>query len=235
MNRFSQKSFLLLTVLVLILFVFPVTARADGGNELTQTVDGYQVTVVFGKSAAVGENQIHVFVKDGMNMPVSQADLDVSVVDLQVEHVEVQPTVEAETMSGMSGMAAQPTAEVETMSGMSAMDMQPTAEAGAMSGMSGMNEQPVQTHAQMISLAAGSQSGEYDGQISIESEGDLILRVHITVAGKLTEVDIPMHVAKSNTGPIVLGSFFVVNAALIAAAVVLKPKPLSFAGLSKKA
>ena len=106
-----------------------------------------------------------------------------------------------------------------------------------MSAMSSTDEQPAESHDQMgmVALTAGHESGEYEGQLSIESEGDLIIRVHLTVDGKLMEVDFPLHVAKSNTGAIILGSFFAVNIALIAAAVVMKPKPISAAGLSKKA
>jgi len=47
-------------------------------------------------------------------------------------------------------------------------------------------------------------------------------------------VDFPLHVAKSKTGAIALGSFFAVDAALIAAAVVMKRKSVSV-HLSKKA
>ena len=105
-----------------------------------------------------------------------------------------------------------------------------------MSGMSGMDAQPVESHDQMgmVALTAGHESGEYEGEIDIENTGDLTVRVHITVAGMLTEVDFPLHVAKSNTGTIVLGSFFAVDFALISAAVVMKRKSVSVT-LSKKA
>lgn len=243
MKRFAHKAALLFTVVLLLALALPISALADGGtggNEFTQTVNGYQVTLVFEKPASVGENQIHVVVKDGQNMPVSQADLEVSLVEAQAEHVEAQPIVEVGTMSGM---AAQPTAKVGTMSGMS---VQPTAEVGTMSGMAAQPtveigtmtstaEQPT-GHDQMgmVALTAGHESGEYEGQVSIESDGDQILRVHLTVAGKLMEVDFPVHVAKSKTGAIVLSSFFAVDIVLIAAAVVMKRKSVSV-DLSKKA
>lgn len=237
MKRFAHKTTLLFTVILLLVLALPISALADGGaggSEFTQTVNGYQVTLVFEKSAAVGENQIHVLVKDAMNMPVPQADLEVSVVKAQEEHAEQEAEIEVGTMSTHS---EQPAADAGTMSGMSGMDAQPTAEAGTMAPVSGMEEQPAGTHDQMgmVALTAGHEDGEYDGQVSIESEGDLTFRVHLTVAGKLMEVDFPLHVAKSNTGAIVLGSFFAVNVALIFAAVVMKPKPISAAGLSKKA
>lgn len=226
MKRFTHKTTLLFTALLLLSLALPISVLADGGkeeNEFTQIVNGYQVTLSFEKEATVGENQIHVTVKDAMNMPVSQADLEVSVVTDETEHVEAQPTVEIGTMSNMSGM--------------SNMGAEPSHEVGTMSAMSSTDEQPAESHDQMgmVALSAGHESGEYEGQLSIESEGDLIVRVHLTVAGKLMEVDFPLHVAKSNTGAIVLGSFFVVNVALIGAGVVMKSKTLSAAGLSKKA
>ncbi|MCX6067100.1 MAG: hypothetical protein NT121_15320 [Chloroflexi bacterium] len=243
MKRFAHKIALLFTVVLLLALALPISALADGGtggNELTQTVNGYQVTLVLEKPAFVGENQIQILVKDGMNMPVSQADLEVSVVEAEAEHVETEPTAETGTVSGkdtqptavagtMSGMDAQPTTEVGTMSGMLA---QPTAEIGTMTSTS---EQPA-GHDQMgmVALAAGHESGEYEGQISIESDGDQIIRVHLTVDGKLMEVDFPIHVAKSKTGTIVLSSFFAVDIVLIAAAVVMKRKSVSV-DLSKKA
>jgi hypothetical protein len=136
-----------------------------------------------------------------------------------VEHVEAQPVAEIGTMSGMDGMEAAPTAEIGTMSAMSSTD-----------------EQPAESHDQMgmVALEAGHESGEYDGALSIESDGDLTVRVHLTVAGKLMEVDFPLHVAKSNSGVIVLGSFLVINVTLIAAGAVMKSKTLSVNG-SKKA
>ena len=61
MKRFSHKTGLLFSAILLLLLALPISALADGGtggNEFTQTVSGYQVTLVFEKPAAVGENQI---------------------------------------------------------------------------------------------------------------------------------------------------------------------------------
>ena len=288
MKRFSLQSLLLSISIMLPLLALPVGVLADTGtgqNELTQTVNGYLVSLSFDKPVFIGENEIHIRVRDAQNMPVSKADLEVSVVAAQAGHVEIQPTAEVSAMpvmtaqpvvetempamnmdltpapatGTMAGMSAEPTSEAGTMTGMN-MDVtptpsagtmagkneEPTAEAGTMAGMSaqptaeagtmaGMGDQPA-GHDQMgmVALTAGSESGVYDGQVSIESEGDLTLRLHLTVAGKLTEVDFPLHVTKSNAGVIVLASFFAVNVAIIAGAVVLKPKPGSV-NLSKKA
>jgi hypothetical protein len=112
---------------------------------------------------------------------------------------------------------------------MGRMDAQPTAEIGTMSAVTAMDDQM-----SMTALTAGHASGEYDGQLAIESDGDQIVLVHMTIAGKLTQVEFPLHVAKSKTGAIVLGSFFAVDFALISAAVVMKRKSVSTT-LSKKA
>lgn len=247
MKRLAHKTALLFTATLILLLALPISAQADGGaggNEFTQTVNGYQVTLSFEKPAFVGENDIHVLVKDSMGMPVPQADLEVSVAEADAEHVEAAPAAEAGTMTGMSpepsteagtmsGMdsmdAAQPTPETGTMSGMSSTDTQPTAEVGTMTAVTTMDDQM-----SMTVLTAGHESGEYDGQLAIESDGDQTVLVHMTIAGKLTEVEFPLHVAKSKTGAIVLGSFFAVDFALISAAVVMKRKSGSTT-LSKKA
>jgi hypothetical protein len=225
MKRFAHKATSLFTVILLLTLALPISALADGGtngNELTQSVNGYQVTLIFEKPAAVGENQIHVLVIDSMNMPISQANLEVGVVDIQTENVVELPTATADAMSGMAGM--------------SGMDAQPTIAVGKMAGMISADDQPAQIHTQMgiVAPLAGPEGGVYLGQISIENEGDLIIRIHLTTAGKLTEADFPVHVAKSNAGAIVLGSFFAANVTLIAAAVVMKPKPVTV-NPSKKA
>jgi hypothetical protein len=230
MKKLASKALLLLTASLLILLALPAGVLA-GGGELTQTVDGYQVTLVFEKPAFVGENQIRVLVKDAMNLPVSQADLEVSVEEAEAEHAEAAPTAET---GAMSGMGAQPTPETGAMSGMGGMSAQPTAEVGTMSAVPApeigtMTSDEPAGHAQMgmVALTAGQTSGEYRGTISIESDGDQLLRVHLTVAGKLMEVDFPLQVAKSKTGAIALGSFFAVDAVLIAAAFVMKSKSVS--------
>ena len=258
MKRFSLQSLLLSISIIFALLALPVGVLADSGsgqNELTQTVNGYQVSLSFDKPVFIGENDIHIRVRDAQNMPISEAELEVSVVEAQAGHVEVPTTAEA---AAMPVMTAQPVVETDmpamNMDGtptpaagtMAGMNEEPTSQAGTMAGMSdqptaeaetmaGMSEEPA-GHDQMgmVALTAGSESGVYDGQVSIESEGDLTLRLHLTVAGKLTEVDFPLHVTKSNAGVIVLASFFAVNVAIIAGAVVLKPKPGSV-NLSKKA
>lgn len=236
MKRFAHKTALLLAAILIILLALPISALADGGtggNEFTQTVNDYQVTLTFDTPPFVGENEIHVLVKDGQGMPVPQADLEVSLGEAQTQHTEaVEPTAEAGTMSDMNNTVAQPTAEAGSMPGMPGMgnmNAEPTAEAGTMSAAPAMNDQM-----SMTALTAGHTSGEYDGQLAIESDGDQTVLLHMTIAGKLTEVEFPLHVAKSKTGAIVLGSFFAVDFALISAAVVMKRKTVSTT-LSKKA
>ena len=240
MKRFAYKTALLFSASMLFCLALPISTLADGGtadHEITQTVNGYHVSLIFENPAFVGENPVHVLVKDTMYMPVTGADLEIGVVEAHADPTEAEPTAEAKAMTGMGGMNAQPTAEAKAMTGMGGMDAQPTAEAKAMPGMGGMEDvQTDQSHDQMgmVALSAGPDSGEYHGEVTIESDGDLMVRVHLTVADVLTEVDFPVHVARSNAGAIILGSFFAVNVALIAAAVVMKPKPLSI-DLSKKA
>lgn len=213
MKRFAHKTFLLSTTLVLILLMLPVSALADedgGGNEFIQTANGYRVVLVFEKPASVGDNQIHIQVNDVQNMPVSNADVEVSVVENETE----QPGSEVHTSTD-GQMAAD----------MPGMDMSGTAvEAPAIS-----REKTV-----MTTLEAGHESGEYAGKIAIEVPGNYILHVYLTVQGQRTKVDFPLNIVQTQNVSSILLGFFTVNVAIIAVAVLLKPKPLSVS-LSKRA
>ncbi len=166
---------------------------------------------------------------------------------MQSEPVEHQPAVE----NGMAGMDSKPTPSSDMhgmdskptpksdMSGMEDSTPKPTAES-SMAGMDGSKPEPTTAsevpvkpeqksdtaHDEMTKFAPGHEEGEYDGQVSITSAGDLQLRVHLIVEGDLMEADFPLHIEQSHTGSIVLGGFFAVNVALIAAAVIIKPKPV---------
>jgi hypothetical protein len=189
MKRLAHKISLLSTVILVLLLALPVVALADGGkgeNEFTKTVSGYQITLVFEKVAVVGSNPIHIRVNDAQNMPITNGDVEVSVVKGESEHAE---------MADMPGMAEVSPSE--------------HAEMG------------------MTRLAVGHHSEEYTGEIAIETAGDYVIRVHLTVQGELTEVDFPLNVAQSQNGSGILAVFFAVNVAIIAGAVILKPKPVS--------
>ena len=56
----------------------------------------------------------------------------------------------------------------------------------------------------------------------------------ITIQSELMEVDFPLHVAKSNTGAVVLSTFASINAVILGAAFVIKQKSGSVK-ISKKA
>lgn len=65
--------------LVMLMFVLPFSAQADGGEDaFTQTVNGYQMALVFAEKPALGENQIHVQIYDMTDMPISDARVEVS-------------------------------------------------------------------------------------------------------------------------------------------------------------
>ena len=139
MNRF--KSFPVLVLLLIALLVLPAVVRADsgnGGDELVQTVNGYQITVLFDHPAILGENPIHIRVLDALHMPVSQASLEVGIVEKPMKAVEPKPAAE-DSMAGMENSSETPTS-VSSMSGM----VGPTETATPKSGMAGM-EGPTET------------------------------------------------------------------------------------------
>ncbi len=71
MKNIAHKFGYLALILLLLLLTFSRAARADGGGEsYTQTVHGYQLTLVFASSAQVGENAVHIQVSDAQQQPV---------------------------------------------------------------------------------------------------------------------------------------------------------------------
>lgn len=205
MNRLIHKISLFSTVILIILLALPDTVLADSGkgeNEFTKTINGYQITLIFEKPAAVGSNQIHVWVNDAQNMPIANGVVEVSAVKSETEHTEAEAHTSAD----------------DHMADMPGMDM---------SGAS--SEAPSTAHDKMImtSLKAGLESGEYAGEIAIESSGRYSIRVHLTVQGKLTEVDFPLNIVQPQNGSGILLSFFAVNVVILTAAVILKPKRVS--------
>ena len=205
MKRIFYKACLLIAVILLLLVAAPITVLADSGggeNEFTQTVSGYEVTLVFENPVTVGENQIHVRVSDAHHAPISNADVEVSVVEGEAEHTEAEPTAKYD--------------ETASMSGMSEMSEQPA-------------EAPAEEHEEMdmIALEASHESGEFAGEIVIGGAGDWLIRVHLTIQGELVEVDFPVNVASHQNGAGILVVFFTLNAAIIGTALILKPKPVS--------
>ncbi len=222
MKQFAHKALLLSTIILLIVLALPVAALADGGeegNEFTQTVNGYQVTLVFAKPATVGENQIHIRVSDAYSMPISNADVGVSVVKSETGHAEAETHTSADgQMADMPEHAPEPPSTGHDMADMPGMDMSATSAETTSSTHDEMN---------MTTLESGHESGEYAGEIAIESPGNYIIRAHLTIQGELTEVDFPLNIVQPQNGSGIMLSFFAVNVAILVAAVILKPKPIS--------
>jgi hypothetical protein len=152
------------------------------------------------------------------------------VVKSDVEHTDAEAQTNADGgMGDMPGMVHDPeppsNGQGEMAADMPGMDM---------SGASA--EAPSGAHDEMVmtSLESGLEGGEYTGKIAIEAPGHCIVRVHLTVQGELTEVDFPLSVVQPQNGSGILLGFFAVNVAIVAAAVILKPKPISVR-LSKRA
>lgn len=225
----KQPPILLLFSLVFLLsLALPTSAQADGGEggvTFTQTVNGYTVKLVFQDPAIVGENPIHVQILDAAGIPLTGADVEVSLEEAEsADHEEAAPSAE----TGMSGMGesptAMPTSAPDAMSGMNS-SADPTPTPASMSNINSMS--PVSSeHDQMgmVALEPGAENGEYEGELAIESDGEMTVRAHITIQGELMEVDFPLHVAKSSTGAVVLTTFASINAVILGAAFVIKQK-----------
>lgn len=200
MKRLAHKTHLLLSITLLFLLTVQVTVFADGGeNGFTQNVHGYQVSLIFEKPVVVGGNPIHVQIHSAEGMPVSLAEVHVSLVEIEANHTD------AETKTSQHG-------EMPVMSGIS--EQPHSAPSGAHDEM------------EMVRLEDGHESGKYAGEITIDQAGDYTVRVHLAINGELMEVDFPLSVASSQRGAGILAGFFAVNTAIIAAALVIKYRPV---------
>ena len=208
----SKKLNGLITVWLIVatlLFAFPKTVFADGGeggNE--KEVNGYHITLVFVEPIKAGDNQFHIQITDAMNMPVSNAEVEVS----------AMPT------EGMEMATKAPAVGVMT-SNSSGMDM---ATEVPSTGVMKPNEPAADTHSEeniTVMLEPTMESGEYAGKLSIGKSGEWMFNVHFTVSGETTEVDFPVDIARTlGLNYAVLAGFLGINGAAIATAVVLKRK-----------
>jgi YHS domain-containing protein len=209
MKRIVYRIYLLVLVAVALLIAFPMSVRADGGGEaITQTVDGYQVTLVLEKPFVIGENSLHLVIHGPDEKPVSDALVEVAVVEGKDEHVEEEAEADHD-----------------------APDLDPTDADTLEKDSHDMNEPeatvaPADEHEEMkmIIFAAGHEAGEYQGDISVAGTGEWALRVHLTVEDRLIEFNFPFHVDGAQTGSNILLGYLAVNAVILGAAAVFKFK-----------
>lgn len=223
MKRIIPKLSLLSAITILLQLAAPMTVLADAGGEdgLTQTADGYQVTLVFEEPVASGENPLHIQVVDDHGQPVSKALVEVAVIEVEDEHSDDeedanQPDDAAPNKdSHGSESKSEPTAA-------------PAAQ-NAMGGMTGVEAAETDEHEEMemTKFTAGHEAGEYEGEIEIPTAGDWKIRVHVTVDEHLLEFEFPIHVAGSESGKNILFGFFALNVVILGAAFAIKLQSIS--------
>lgn len=182
--------FLVLVMILLAAAYFPVYADS-GADGFTQIIQGYQISLIFEKPAVVGENPIHVQILDSAGMPVSDADVQVSLVNNGTAHDEnghgvnqtgemsevsessidthAAPADSHETTTSMDeGMENAHAADADTHDAMTGMsDTQEDAHAApadSHSGMSGMSGAPADAHA--------ASSGSHDETTAVSGESE---------------------------------------------------------------
>ena len=270
MKKLVFKTYLLTTIVLLLLLTVQFTVLADSGeNEYSKTVRGYLVSVIFEKPAAVGEIPIHIQIYDAVGIPVSNAEVQVSLVGGEASHIEGETITslhgeipgESEISEHSHTAASETHAEISGNSDISELPHEASSDTHAeMSGNSDVAEHPHEassdTHAdmsgnsdasvhphsapsdahdemEMVKLEESHQSGDYTGEIAINSAGDWTILVHMTIQGEFIEVDFPLSIARSQSSLGILASFFALNTVIILAAIVLKPKSKSTLSLTE--
>jgi hypothetical protein len=201
----------ILLAIATLLFAFPKTVFADGGEgTIEKEVNGYHIVLTFVEPVKAGENQFHIQITDAMGMPVTNADVKVS----------AMPT------EGMEMATEAPAVGVMT-SNSGGMDMATEAPA---TGVMKPNKPAADEHSEdvlTIMLEPTVESGEYAGNLSIATSGEWMFNVHFTVNGETTEVDFPIDIARTlGLNYATLAGFLGINATAIATAAVLKRKPV---------
>lgn len=200
---------LLPALLIGMLALVPLPAQADGGDDgFMQTVNGYQVGLVFAEAPTVGENQIHIQIHDAMDMPVHDASVEVILAPIAEGHSD--DASESASHSDMD-MAA---TEAPGHEGMPGMDMTAHQSTTAHNEMQGIPLEPAQ------------ENGEYSGDIHIESTGEWVISVQLTVQGEVMKVDFPLTV-KSNSRNGILAGFVGTNILILIVAAAFKSRSAS--------
>ncbi len=206
MKNIAHKFGYLALILLLLLLTFSRAARADGGGEsYTQTVHGYQLTLVFASSAQVGENAVHIQVSDAQQQPVKDVVI-VLATELATNGVADETDVVAGLDMGQT-----------TTDGMGGMDMgQATADTGHTTDAHGAPT--------LVTLEPGEEAGEYTGEIVIPEAGAWVVQARLTLAGMPMVVDFPITVAAPRSGLGVGAGFATVNVVILGVAAVLRQR-----------
>lgn len=229
-----------LALIALLMLVLPGAALADGGEGgYEASADGYHFSLVFSGPVKTGQNEFHVLITDTMGMPVSGAMVEVIAMPAgeMAEHDE-QP---AEEMHGMEMATPIPApADDHGMPGMEPSHDAPAAtpapaDAHSMPEMEPTSPVETETHDEgegeargpepvAVSLASGHEAGEYSGEIDLATSGNWTFSVHFTLDGQMSEVEIPVEVARASSNVGILAGFFGINATVLAAAAIFKRK-----------
>lgn len=202
MKRLLHASSILLFVFSA-LFALPASVRAsegDGGHDMEVEVNGYHVTLDSQNEWAKGENVLVVTITDSMDMPLSNAE-----VEILVTPKDGHSDSETETMSGMD------------MGNENSQEPEPGVMKPVANNDSGHDEES----ASPIAMTE-SDHGTYTAQTHLETSGDHDVHVMFHVNGEMLQADFVVKVTGSNSKTFVMWSFAAINVVVVAVAGVLK-------------
>jgi hypothetical protein len=201
MKRFLYICAILFFILT-ILFANPYTALADGGggHGVEAEVNGFHVTLASQNDWAKGENTIVVTIADGMEMPVSNADVEILVTPKAAGHAVEQPQ---ESMPGMD------------------TNTSATAVPGTMTRV-GKTASP--------NAMLESEPGTYTFNTHLNAAGEQDVQVLFHANGEMLQADFVVEVVGTNSRNSVLWGFVMVNMVLVASAGIMKRKSIPVKG-----
>lgn len=213
MKQGLWKSLLVWLLGLMLLLATPNPSLADGGGEggeLEQFVNGYQVHLVFDQPVRVGEMAVQVKLSDSQGEPVKVVVAQISV-QLSATINDHTEAASDEHDSGHSDSSE---------SGHNDSDSH-ASEPGVHANS---GESAEHSHGLSFDLHPTATAGEYTGSLSFEESGQWMTTVLFLVDGKIHQAHFSIEVVQVDSTPTILTGFLVVNAAVIASAVVLKRK-----------
>lgn len=221
MKRLLYTSSILLFVLSA-LFAAPTSVRAnegDGGDGLEAEVNGYHVTLDSQNDWGKGENTLVVTITDSMDMPLSDAEVEILIAPREGGHDSSETDAHGsdEPQEAMPGMDMGNDPPQESVPGV----MSPNIP----SDMSAHEEESASAIAMME-----SEHGMYMVETHLESSGEHEVHVMFHVNGEMLQADFIVEVVGGNSKTIVLWSFVAVNVALVASAGIMKRQPIPVKG-----
>lgn len=223
----------LLYTLMILFFVFaaffavPNTVLASEGDDnhgLEVEVNGYHVTLSSQNEWTKGENVVMVTITDEMDMPVSDAEVEILIAPKIDSHAETESDSHG---ASETDAHAEPASDAHG-SQSSSHDSMPDTDAHKEESSATMTHEE-ETVTPLV-MTESHEHGEYVVETHIENSGEHNVQVFFHVNGEMMQADFTVDVPGMASKTVVLWSFLLINVGLVVSAGVLKTQSVTVKG-----